>query len=267
MSTQTLSDILTPVAQEPGSFAFEVPVGWGQGKATFGGLVVGACVRAALLQHDTASGQTLRSLSAQLVGAPQPGPTSLRVVPMKKTKTTTMVGISLSQGGELMTHVVAVFGAPRAMELNLPGLTPPTLPDWRQLEVLDMSVSFAPEFSRNFEYRLVDGIPFTGSAPRTSGFIWPRHAGERLDEAVVTALADTWWLAAFVGFEGPRPAATLSFTLDFHHPLTPLEPGAPVFHRAEVTHLHQGYCSETRELWSLDGRLLALNHQTIAIVK
>ena len=41
----------------------------------------------------------------------------------------------------------------------------------------------------------------------------------------------------------------------------------PVFFRATSDVARDGYSVEFRELWSPDGRLLALNQQTIAIIR
>ena len=265
--SSAFSQLLQPQEVGDGRYRFEVPTGWGQGRATFGGLVVGASVRAALLRFQSEPQLTLRTLSSQLVGAPVPGTCDLEVKVLKKTKNVTTASIELTQNGDLMTHTVVILGAPRAPDAKLPGLTPPTMPDWRTMEPLDMDVPFAPEFSRNLHYRLIDGIPFTEGTPSTQGFIWPRSAGAPLDAAFIAGMVDAWWLAAFVGLPAPRPAVTLSFGLELHGSLAGHDGTTPLFHRGNVTQLSEGYCSESRELWTVEGTLLALNHQTVAIVK
>ncbi len=42
---------------------------------------------------------------------------------------------------------------------------------------------------------------------------------------------------------------------------------APIFHCGRGRGARDGYVVELRELWGEDGRLLAFNHQTFAIIK
>jgi acyl-CoA thioesterase len=60
-----------------------------------------------------------------------------------------------------------------------------------------------------------------------------------------------------------RPMATIAFTIDFLG-----EPGdGPWLYRGTAPVCGDGYFLETRELWTASGQLVALNHQTFAIIK
>lgn len=65
---------------------------------------------------------------------------------------------------------------------------------------------------------------------------------------------------------GPRPMATIAFTLDIAGGLDGLDPDAPVLYRAAAPVCTDGYVLETRELWGSDGRLVAINQQTFVII-
>ena len=56
-------------------------------------------------------------------------------------------------------------------------------------------------------------------------------------------------------------------TLDIVGDAAAGDPDAPLLYRGTVPVCGDGYFLETRELWSADGRLLALNHQTFAIIR
>jgi hypothetical protein len=59
--------------------------------------------------------------------------------------------------------------------------------------------------------------------------------------------------------------ATIAFTFQ---PFTFAgDPTAPLAYRARLVASEGGYCVEFRELWSEDGHLLALNQQTMVIIK
>jgi hypothetical protein len=123
-----------------------------------------------------------------------------------------------------------------------------------------------PEFAQHFEYRVVEGIPLTGSAARALGWVRARDPGQRLDAAYVAAMIDAWWPTAFNRATAPHLMATIAFTLDIVGGVDGLDPAQPLLYRAAAPVCASGYFLETRELWGGDGRLVALNHQTFAII-
>lgn len=246
-----------------GTFTYDVPSGFGQGKATFGGLVLGVLVSALEQSLDVA--RPLRSLQAELLGAPQPGPATLTVRRLRKSSTMETLAAELHQGGDLMTHAVGIFGDARPVSDTI---TPRiTLPPWQDVTPMPQRAPFAPEFTQHLEYRSTGPYPFTGAGGNVvHGWVRPREATTR-DAALLMMLVDAWWLAAFTTMKAPRPAVTLGFALDVHAGFDGLPDDAPYYHRGEVVALADGYATETRELWGSDGRLLALNRQTVVIVK
>lgn len=245
-------------------FEWAVPPGFGQGKATFGGLVLGAIVAA--MKRTISPERPLRTLQAELLAAPQPGPCDITLRLLRRTGTTeTLVG-ELRQHGELTTHAVGVFGDARPV----PDRVSPSiaLPDWRSVTPMPRGVPFAPEFTQHFEYRVTRNYPFCGADDRvTAGWVRPRDEDAPRDEVLLTMLVDAWWLAAFVSMKAPRPGVTLTFALDLHDRYDDLPRDVPLYHRGELIALRDGYATETRELWGSDGRLIALNRQSIVIVK
>ena len=63
-----------------------------------------------------------------------------------------------------------------------------------------------------------------------------------------------------------RPIGTIAYTLDIVDGAAGLDPDAPLLYRGTVAVAGDGYFLETRELWGEDGRLVALNHQTFAVI-
>jgi hypothetical protein len=144
-------------------------------------------------------------------------------------------------------------------------LTRPESPAWSSLGTLPADGPF-PEFAKHFEYRLVTGVPYSGAAAQTIGWVRPRNPGPARDAGFVAALIDAWWPAAMARMAGPRPLATIGFTLELVD--EPRELGdAPLLYRGTVPLAGDGYFLETRELWTEDGRLLAINHQTFAVIQ
>ncbi len=261
-----LSEMLTPQARGAAEFTFTMPTGWLQGRGLFGGLVVGAMIRA--MEHEVERERSLRSLTAELCGPSQPGPLTVRVERLREGSAVSTLTAQVIQNEAVQAHAVGVFGKARADTRALVDLPPVERPDWRTLEVSPVEPPFAPDFTRYFEFRAVSGAPFSaGREARTSTWLKPRHAGPARDAAWVAACADACWPGVFVIESGPRPMATISYTLQLVSGLDGLDPDAPLFHRGTVASLREGYAVEYRELWGEDGRLVALNQQTFAVIR
>jgi acyl-CoA thioesterase len=260
----TLSEAST-ARRDGGGYVLDVPEGWKQGRGAYGGLVIGALVRAI----DDAVGdpaRAVRSVTAELPAPVEVGPAAIAVEVLRAGASLSAVRAELRQGGEVRAHAVAILAAERPGTPTWQHLVAPVAPAWREVTPTPLERGF-PEFARHFEFRLVEGVPFTRGAPRTVGWIRAQRPGPRRDAAYVAALADVWWPAAMVVFGAPRPLATISYTLEIVGTLDGLDPDAPLLYRAHVPVSAGGYFVEERELWGEDGRLIARNHQTFAIIK
>lgn len=262
---QSLDEVLSARRLDDATDVLTVHEGWGQGKATFGGLVVGACVRS-MAARVTDPKRRLRSISAQLLGAPHPGEAVIRLRLLRASGTVTTFCADLEQDGQVMTHVVAVFALDRPVPLAWNHVKRPDAPGWKTVEPLEME-GFAPEFTKHFEFRNLGAIPFTGSVEPSVGFIRPRAPSGVRDGAWLACMTDCWWLAAITGFDTFRPAATMTLNAEFQDSLEGLDPDAPLLHRGESLVVRDGYSTETRTLWGNDGRLLVTATQLVTIIK
>lgn len=262
----SLDDVLTAKRVDETTDALDVAAGFGQGKATFGGLVIGACVRSMTSRVNDPS-RRLRSVTAQLVGAPAPGPAVIRMRLLRATMSVATWSADLEQDGRVMTHVVGVFAANRPVDLEWNTLSAPKTPHWKDVERLDTDNPFAPEFTKNFEFRSVGPLPFSGSKEMPLGFIRPAAPSKIRDAGYVTCLIDAWWLSAFARFDELRPAATLTYSAELFSPIDDLDPEAPLLHVGDAIAAKDGYSIESRRLFGIDGRLVSTNTQLVAIIK
>jgi len=264
-----LSDALAP-RPVGDRYQLEVAPGWRQGRGAFGGLVVGALVRA-IEQRIADPARKVRSVTAELPGPVELGTVDITVEALRHGKNVSTARAALSQHDEVRSHAVAILAAarPSAHGAAWNDLTPPELPPWT--EVAPSAVASGggpgPEFAQHFEYRAVDGLLMSGSTAPVHGWIRPRDPGALRDAAYIAAVIDAWWPAAFIRFTQLRPMATIAFTLDIVSGLDGLDPAAPLRYRATAPVCTDGYCLETRELWGDDDRLVAINHQTFAIIQ
>jgi acyl-CoA thioesterase len=262
-----LSALLTPCPLADRRWGAEFPDGWQQGRGAFGGIVVGVMIRA-LEAHVADASRSLRSLTAELCGPVLPGPAERSVEALRAGSGVSIVACRLVQSGQIQAHAVGVFGKLRAMDLDGQHVAPPRFPPWREQEPLPVGPPHGPEFARFFEFRTSGPLPFSGATePEVQGWVRPKNPGPARDAAYVATCADAWWSPIHSVLSVPRPMATVDFTLQLCGTLEGLDPDAPLFHRARVLVVREGYFVEHRELWGEDGRLVALNQQTFAIIK
>ncbi len=271
--SQSLDQLLTPTRVAHGVYTTEIPDGWQQGRGAYGGLVLGVMTRA-MMDAVGDPARKLRSLTAEIVGPTQVGAAEIHVFAVRIGNAVSTLRAELRQGNEIQAHVVGVFGADRAPDVGWNMLVPPTIPDWRGVAPLDLPVGLAPVFTGNLEFRSTGNLPFSGAAePTVSGFIRPIVPAVNRDSAYIIAMADAWWLCGFTMVTMPRPAATITFTLSLHDGAAQVGDAeavaqqTPLYHRAWSPTVTGGYAAEVRELWTLDGKLVSINTQTIAIIK
>jgi hypothetical protein len=276
-----LADLITPTpAGAPHHFTLDVPDGLQQGRGAWGGLATGAMVSAAQ-QVDPRPEMAVRTLNAQLVAPVMVGRAHLEVEQLRRGSATNTLAVRMRDGeGALLAHGVVVLGAARRGE----GM--PDGPGWQSIvppaelaagpdcvPVAEVGPPLAPDFTVQLEFRPLIGIPYQGlETDVTTGWIRPKGPVSRLDAAVVAALADAWWIVVVVRLATIRPAATVGFGLEL-----PLDPAAlprdgdgllaPLFHRGRTIAAREGFTVETRELWTVDGRLVSWNTQTVAVIR
>lgn len=262
-----LTTLTTPTPIADDRFLWEVPEGFRQGRGAFGGLVIAALVRAVEMAANTKE-RPVRTVSAHLVGPVMAGPAEIAVTTLRIGNGVSSLAASLSQGGETLAHAVLVLGKERMSDLDRNELSPPELPPWNDVPPLPVMPPLGPEFAAHFEFRSTGKLPFSGSTQATSsGYIRPLNPGRARDAAYVAAQADAWWPTVLARLSEPRPTATVSYNLQIVADCEELDPNLPLFHRAHSLASLSGYIAEHRELWSLDGRLVALNQQTFVVIR
>lgn len=252
-------------------FSFTVPDGWQQGRGAFGGLVLAALVRAAGAVEAARGGgaRALRSLTAELCGPTRPGPADIRIEDLRIGSGVSTLAARLVQGDEVQAHAVLVLGRTRDAGVAWDELAPPALSPWQDTPALPfIPPPMGPAFARFLEFRPVHAPLFSGSdESRTEGWFRLRRPPEVRDDAILALHADAWWPAAYSRLTGFRPMATIAFTFQPLADLAALPPDEPLYHRGRTVAARGGYTVELRELWSARGELLALNQQTMAVIR
>ena len=196
-----------------------IPEGWGQGRATYGGLV-----GSLLLSHLTAKlgdvfgARVLRSATISFIGAVNPGEIQFTTEIFRSGKSVTQAEARLLQNGEVMAILLASFGSPRVSGIDIPAQH--SAPEYKGP---DQSVKFpyiaglTPEFLQKVDARQSQGeLPYTGSdVPDFGGWMRWNDEFPQMTVAHLLGLVDVWPPSVLSMLKGPANASTLSWNIEF----------------------------------------------------
>lgn len=267
-ATDDLTVASTPLPADPGTFLLRVPDGWQQGRGAFGGLVLAALARA-MEMAEPEKDRRLRSFSGEIAGPVVVGDATLTVTELRRGSGLSAWSATLAQEGQVLVRASSVLArsrntGPETLHVPVPPIRP-----FIEVPIIPIDQApFVPVFSRHLEFRVSGPLPFSGARePVSEGWVRARRSPPSIGGPEIVALADAWWPAALAISTSPRPVGTVAFGLQCFLPETPLDPTLPLFHRGRVIAEQGGYMAESRELWSPDGRLVALNQQTFAWIR
>lgn len=144
-------------------------------RGSFGGLAIASVIRA--IEERTADAtRTVRSVTVQIPMPITKGPTEITVETLRTGSNVSTTRAQLVQDGAVKLHAVAVLAATRrgVGPTAWLDLVPPEAPSWRTIEPAKVGPSetfAAPEFTQHFEYRVVQGVPMSGGAAVSIGWI------------------------------------------------------------------------------------------------
>lgn len=243
----------------------DIPAGWTQGRANYGGLV-GALLyaRMAALQ-DTP--RVLRSATVSFVGPVATGPATLTARVLRAGKSVLQMEAHLLQDGEVMAAMLASFGAPRDSVLAVEASPPPAFKSPEQAQAFPWLPGITPEFTQHFDFRWAHGdFPFTGSAlPEIGGWMRLKDAAPVLDYTDLFLLIDAWPPAVLPIVKGVAPGSSMSWTLEPIQ-LPAGKTGASWWqYLATTDYFHDGYGHCGARIWDDEGRLVAISRQTVVV--
>jgi acyl-CoA thioesterase len=171
------------------------------------------------------------------------------------------------QGGEIMAVALASFGASRDSKLRVPPVPAPEVKKPEECEERPSGPDTAPAFAQNFEWRWAIGdYPFTGVDHRAmGGWMRFREPQTEVTEAHLLGLIDAWPPAALALLTERAPNSTVTWTVDFIHPLPKIQADDWLLYRTVIDHARDGYNQAHAHIWTRDGDLIALSRQSIVI--
>lgn len=259
------------VEMDLGEFSWQVPDGWQQGKGAWGGLVVGASVNAVSASERDAD-RRVRTISAHLYAPTPVGPAWLRVRLIRKGSSMSTWAVELSDDSRApIAESVVITGSQRAMDLDQDlrargASRCPQAGDWQEFDAVPVRPPLGPVFAGNLEFRVVRGLPFSQEESGVLGWIRFPDQGAWTASALL-AIVDGYWPAVLPLLSAMRPMATVAFSAHLLVDPDSLAPGEPLLYESFMGAADEGFTTETRRLWSADGRLVVENLQSVVIIR
>lgn len=250
----------------------EIPEGWGQGRAVYGGLVAGTLQAHALGAFDLEP-DALRATTTSFVAPTECGPARLEAVLLRRGSSATQTEVKLWQrdslsGEETVRSVqLSAYGADRESSVDLTPAPPRhTIPDPDPLMVVPVVPGITPEFFAKVQLRPAHGrFPFSGSTTGDmAGFMRLTETPRALALPHFIALVDAWPPAPGQLLRSPAAMSTLTWTLEM---LT--LPTGPAdqhwWYEVDTDAAHNGYAHTHAHVFTRDGAPVAISRQTITI--
>jgi len=235
----------------------QIPPGWSQGRASFGGLIVQGALKA--LRTLEPDGRPLRSVLTNFVGPVREGPVEVELRLLRAGRSVTHTQATVVQEGTVRTVVIACFGSARPTRLALPSPPMPDVPGPDALAPLPFIKGVLPDFLQQFDVRVLDGIPFSKS-PRPRVQWWMRPiAGTPIDETTLAGLSDLPPPPILPMADRPFPSSSLTWQMDVLE--APTAADEWWFYEGAASFSGDGYADLMASLWAQDGRLLARGRQ------
>jgi acyl-CoA thioesterase len=258
------SEILSSLAADADSqFRITVSEDWGQGRATFGGLIAAAGNEA--MRRLVPADRPLRSLQTTFVAPAEAGTWSLHARVLRVGRAVTLAHCDVLAGNQVVAIQVGVYGLARQ---SIVSITPPVPPSPRKLEEIN-EMRFTPErsppFLQHFAHRWALGAkPFSGTRSKSICFIRHRDPSP-VSESHVVALVDCIPTPAMSMMTAPAPTSSLVWNLEFLEHELGFEAEQWWRIDTDIDAAREGYVNQTGLLVDPQGRPVALSRQVVAI--
>ena len=246
-----------------------IPEGWGQGRATFGGLIASLLYsRLKSTLGDAHNDRVLRSATISFIGAVTQGEVEFEIEVFRSGKSVTQASARLLQNGAVQAILLASFGAARESKIIVAPLH--RAPDYKkpeQFTSIPYIEGVMPEFFQQTNLRLAEGdAPFAGSKkPDFGGWMRWNDSFPQMTLSHLLGLVDAWPPSVFPLFKGPGFASTLCWTVEFiaHS----FEQSSENWWQYQVTTdvAESGYAHAEARIWDDQGKLVAISRQVTTV--
>jgi len=252
---------ITPAAEQH----IDLPEGWGQGRALFGGITAAIAWQHA--HYGASTEQALRAFTVSFVAPVQPGTATLKRRILREGKNVTQIAVEIIQQNDVVLAALASYGRSRPSVVQVTETPKPNVPN-RELGPGFPQLAIVPEFTSHFDYSVsVGGLPFSGNTAREFGG-WMRFNNEQQPITIgfLLGLVDAWPPALLPHLSQPAPASSLTWTIEFPEPLGDSKSSDDWWqYVAYIDYAADGYGHTQAHIWDEDGKLVAISRQTVTV--
>lgn len=248
--------------------ASSVPIAekWGQGRATFGGMVAAALFEK--IVPLVAPERPVRSVMLSFVGPVVPGAMDVRTQLLREGKGATQVQATAYQNDQVCAVLLASFGGDRESMVQVAPVPAPafTAPD--EVQAFPFIPGLTPDFTQYFDYRYTLGkMPFMGSEQTAmGGWIKLREpSAQAISVSALLALLDAWPPAVFSMLKKPASGSSLTWTISFVAVPEACTANDWWQYQADIQNSAKGYSHIDATLWDKHGNVAVLSRQTVSV--
>lgn len=245
--------------------AIDIPPGWTQGRANYGGLV--GALMYARTQSLFVETPFLRSATVSFVGPVATGPATITAELLRSGKNVSQTEARIIQNGEVVALLLCSFGVARSSSLAVAAPKAPTINAPDEGLALPYIPGVVPEFTQNFDFRwCVGGLPYTGSTEaEIGGWMRLKEARGDVDFLDLFMLVDAWPPTVLPMLRAPASGSSLTWTLEPVY-LPPGKNSGNWWQYHALSEFSQdGYTNAAARVWDDEGNLVAISRQTAVV--
>lgn len=243
-----------------------VPEKWGQGRATFGGLVAGILFEKILPLVE--KGRPVKSIMVSFIAPITPGESDVHVRVLREGKAVTQVQATAYQNDQACAVVLASFGADRESIINIEAQCAPSFHAPQDTKEFPYIQGLTPDFSQYFDYRYTQGnMPFMGNGEHKIGGFIKLHEPAKgpIQISELLSLLDAWPPTVFALLKRPTSGSTLAWNISFVSEPEDCTASDWWQYEADIKTSAHGYSHIDANMWDKHGRLTLMSRQTVSV--
>lgn len=262
----TIETIFNAFDEKQDVYKLTIPDHWSQGRTVFGGLSAGLAYQAA--ENLITDNRELRAFHCNFVGplnVEEEIEVSAEV--LRTGKNVTQILAKVTQGGQVGVMVQICFGVARTSKLDFKSHPEHEMPIPKKAKFIPQVPKLVPKFIRHFDLAIEVGSFGVGSTrdPEMHGWCRLTKPPTEMKMGYLIALMDCWPPSMFQMMKIPAPASTMSWDIEFIHPISQIKPEEWLAMVVKASHVNQGYGHEEANFWDSSGNLVALSRQVITV--
>jgi acyl-CoA thioesterase len=265
LSPVSVESLMTHAEASPSGRTLSIDETWLQGRSWYGGLQLALAMKS--IRDEVGSSIPLRSLHASFI-APisHQRPALARAEILRAGRSVTQARGTVEQDGKSCFEMIAILGNSRDSEMNYDSNSPlPINPDSsRRLTYIE---GMTPNCTQHYDIRFIRGEPPFSQATDARATIIARPAVSDLSytEADFLAISDIIPPPVISLMKKRAPISSMNCALEIIRPEAIFGTAQWVRFESEVHDCHSGYAWQTARLYSEEGVLLAISHQSVAV--